>query len=180
MSDYVTHEIETENGAFYVRVLAAERRTFSRHVMGRSEPGEELRPRVWLATDPEFKQEFELGYVKVRGRKYVIEEMLALVNGPSGRQWQREPTYGGSFRSERKQVEYRAPTFNVLREYVHGALAKFAEAHPKWERESVHRLFRCERNRKLSEAVRLRAEAEAAEKKAAGWQERIDELGKEA
>ncbi|WJN62605.1 hypothetical protein [Streptomyces phage phiScoe1] len=182
-----THEVETEAGKFYIRILAAERRTFSQfdRDTGESIPAEEVQARVWLATDPEFTGNSTLGHVKIRGRKYTIDHQLRRI--PEGKgylddgkfefRWSGETSYGGPYRNEHgKPVGYDAKAWDTLHDAERVALDKFAQEYPEWEKESTLRLFERERAHHASKSRSLIVEADQEDIKAALWQKRIDDL----
>ncbi|MEU9795036.1 hypothetical protein AB0E27_31330 [Streptomyces sparsogenes] len=185
-NEFETHEIETDAGKFYVRILAAERQTFSsfNRDTGESTPTEEIQGRVWLATDPEFKGDVDLGHVKIRGRKYTIEHLSTRLS--KGRlharrgvilHWSAERSYRGGYRNDRgTQVDYHLKAWDVLQEMEEAALDKFEQEHPEWQRESTLRLFERERNHHLNNKQRRERQVAEEAAKAAEWQKRIDEL----
>ncbi|WP_436739952.1 hypothetical protein [Streptomyces sp. BBFR102] len=174
MIEYTTHEVETETGKYYVRILAAERKTYTTE----GGPGEDLIPRVQLSTDPKFGDDLTLDHVKVRGRKYAIEEYLTY--NRTRKTWHFESSYRGSFRSapQGKKVDFRAKTWDVLRVYVEEALAEFAKQYPDFERESIAQLFQYKVSHHQSKAESLRREARGRDAQADEWQARLDEMGK--
>lgn len=179
MSEHETHKVETEAGTFYVRVLAGERKTY----YSGGEHREEIQPRAWISTDPEFESNVELGYVKIRGRKYSIEHTVKRMPGWSNEHetrepyWQTESSYRGGYRNDKRgPVSYEAKAYSQLREMESAALDRFAEEHPDWARESARRLFERERDHLLSKAETARREAARHEIEAADWQVRIDQL----
>ncbi|MFJ6680561.1 hypothetical protein [Streptomyces werraensis] len=176
MSEYETHKVETETGTYYIRILAAEHKTYSRHRRNESTPGEDLNPRVLLSTDPDFEDNLDGDHVKVRGRKYAIEEYLTY--NRDRKTWHHESSYRGSFVSapRGKKVDYMSKTWDVLRGYVDQALAKFAEQYPDFERESIAQLFRYMVSHHQSKAESLRRDARGEDAQAAEWQARLDEL----
>ncbi|QPB09894.1 hypothetical protein KGG73_gp60 [Streptomyces phage Sentinel] len=180
-------EIETEAGKFYIMVLAAQRKTYSHwdRDADRTIPSEDLIPRVWLATDPQLDGKAELGAIKIRGRKYTIDHQLARL--PKGRgyltegrfefNWSSESSYGGPYRNEqRKTLEFRTKTYDVLYDLEREALDKFAKDYPEWETESIRLLFERERDNHAAKSRQLLVEADQHDIKAAQWQKRIDDL----
>ncbi|MEX1655544.1 hypothetical protein ABZ960_20580 [Streptomyces pseudovenezuelae] len=184
MSEYETHEVETEAGKFYIRILAAERRTYGGGWRGENAT-EEIKGRVWLSTDPEFKGDAELGHIKIRGRKYTIDHFLQKFPKGQGRldegkfefNWSGETSFGGPYRNEKgQQVNRDAKAYDTLHDLEREALDKFAKDHPDWEKESTLRLFRQTRDNHLSKKRSLELEADQEDIKAALWQKRIDDL----
>lgn len=179
MSERETRKVETEAGTFYVRVLAAERKTYYSDGQNR----EEIQPRAWVSTDPKFESNVELGYVKIRGRKYSVEHTVKRVPGWSGEHesrepyWQTEPSYRGGYRNDKRgPVSYDAKAYGLLRDMESAALDRFAEEHPDWARESTRLLFERERDNHLSKKRRLELEADQEDIEAARWQKRLDDL----
>lgn len=169
------HEVETQAGKFYIQILGAELNTVNRwsddeRAYG---PVEEIKPRVWLATDPQFKGDAELGHLVIRGRQFTINHQLRRVYDG----WQGEPAYDGPYRNGKgKQVDFRSKTYDVLYDLEREALAQFAKDHPEWETESLRQRFEWNRDNDLDKAKRLAKEAADAEARATKWQARIDEL----
>ncbi|AUG87257.1 hypothetical protein KGG77_gp11 [Streptomyces phage Omar] len=179
MSEYETHKVETEAGTFYVRVLAAERKTYYSGGAHR----EEIQPRAWISTDPEFESNVELGHVKIRGRKYSVEHMVKRMPGWSNEYetrepyWQTESSYRGGYRNDKRgPVSYEAKAYDQLRGMESAALDRFAEQHPDWVRESTRRLFEQERDNHLRKKRSLELEADHEDIEAARWQKRLDDL----
>ncbi|MDX3525099.1 hypothetical protein P1P75_01200 [Streptomyces sp. ID05-39B] len=185
-----TYEYEAAGGKLYLRIETAERRTYNSY----SETDgrlwvEELQPRVYVVTDPEFKGDVSLGFVKVRGRKYTIERMIKRLQHPTTfRRGSEEVThwtyetasYWGGFRNDRSQrVNYDAKAWGSLTDIEHEVLDRFHEEHPEWVTESIGRLFTYERDSHASKAEALRKEAVAEDRKAAEWGERLSQLGAE-
>ncbi|MEU0120654.1 hypothetical protein ABZ114_02985 [Streptomyces albidoflavus] len=178
-----TYEYEAADGRVFVRILAAERKTYTTYSGVKSEKVEELRGRVQVATDAEFEGRVSHGFVKVRGRKYATEHTVARF-GPNAldhlgqpRTWDREPTWRGGARNELgRQVSYEAKAYDAIREIEFAALDRFEKDNPDWARESYRLLFERERGSKEREAKRLRQEAATADRMARDWQKRIDEL----
>jgi hypothetical protein len=169
------HEVETQAGKLYVQILAAELTTTNRWSDEERDyvRTEEVKPRAWVATDPQFKGEVELGHLVIRGRKYTIDHQLRWSEGS----WSNESTYGGPYWNEKgKQVDFRAKIWDTLYDLEREALAQFAEEHPDWATESLRQRLEWHRNHDLGEAKRLAKEAAEAETSAAKWQQRIDEL----
>jgi hypothetical protein len=179
------HEVEVSAGKLYVMVLSAERRTYGGGWRGETST-EEIKGRVWLATDPEFKGDVELGYVKVRGRKYTIEHPIqrlpegqARINHETGItwRWNSESSYMGGFRNDKhQQVSFQSKAWDSLGAIEREALDKFAEEHPEWEQESSRLLFERERDHFIDKARKLTVEADQADIQAALWQKRIDDM----
>ncbi|MGW1040015.1 hypothetical protein [Streptomyces sp. NPDC002547] len=187
IEERTTYDYEIADGKVYIQILAAERRTYHQHddKQGGSVQVEEIQPRVWISTDPEFKADTELGFVKLRGRKYGIEYMVKRLDDSRGHldrhgltmRWQEESSYRGGYRNDRgSQVSYDAKAWGALREIEHQALNRFEKEHPEWQMESTLRLFTQQRDSHLDKAERLRKEASGEDRKAADWQKRIDAL----
>ncbi|MGW6600575.1 hypothetical protein [Streptomyces sp. NPDC055036] len=181
MSEEPEFEYEIAGGKVYIRVLMAERKVFQRWDGDASLPAEEIQPRVHVSTDPEWKGNVDLGFVKVRGRKYGIEQIskrLPDTDRPdSDDRWSHERSYFGGYRNDRGgSVDYRAKAWDSLEGIEREALDRFHEERPKWVKDSTRKLFEYERNHLTSEAKAKRKEADEADEKAAKWQARIDEL----
>lgn len=179
MSEHTTHKVETEAGTFYVRILAAKRGTYYQD----GQTVEEITPRARISTDPTFESDVELGYVKIRGRKYSIEHTVKRMRGweteHESREpyWQTETGYRSGYRNDKGNlVSYEAKAYGQLRDMESAALDRFVEEHSDWVRESTRRLFEQERNHLLSKAETARQEAAKHEIEASKWQARIDEL----
>lgn len=180
------HKIETAAGTFYVMVLTAHLSNVSRFdEQQNSHLVEECRPRVWIATDPEFKGDATLGHIKIRGRKYTIDHQVqqlpegigSLVEGKVEFTWNNEPMWGGPYRNESgTEVSFRSKTYDVLYDLEREALDQFAKEYPEWVTESKRLRMEHNRDHEASKAAGLRKEAEQAEQKAAQWQARIDAL----
>ncbi|MFJ6183736.1 hypothetical protein [Streptomyces sp. NPDC092295] len=178
-------EYEIANGKLYLRVLMAERRVFQRWDGDVSLPVEEMRPRVYVSTDPEWQGNVDLGFVKVRGRKYTIEQISKRMPEAEIRHrtgdtsyWTHESSYLGGYRNDRGgRVTYQAKAWDSLGAIEREVLDRFHEEHPEWVKDSTRKLFEYERNHLTSEAKTKRKEADEADEKAAKWQARIDQLG---
>ncbi|KPC89287.1 hypothetical protein ADL35_02280 [Streptomyces sp. NRRL WC-3753] len=178
------HEIKTEAGTFYVLVQSAERG--SHYDFDKKVTVEDITPRVWISTDPEFKGDVEKGHVKIRGRKYSTEYTYKRLPDNQGRldrhgivmKWTTDVrTWNGGRRNDKgRQLDYETKAYGVLSEWEVEALNAFETAHPNWQTESVLRLFEYERNRETERAESLRREASAHEIEAQKWQVRIDDL----
>ncbi|MFF3249707.1 hypothetical protein ACFYWP_01535 [Actinacidiphila glaucinigra] len=179
------YEVEIADTELYITILAAEIKTYSQWDGRESVQVEEIVPRLWVSTDPKFKGEVDLGYVKVRGRKYGIEYMVKRLPDNRGHldrhgiamRWQEESSYRGGYRNDRgSQVSYDAKAWGTLREIEHQALDLFEKQHPEWQAESKRRKFEYERQSHLDKAERLRLEIGGLNAAANSWQKRIDEL----
>ncbi|MEU0674496.1 hypothetical protein ABZ330_16675 [Streptomyces sp. NPDC006172] len=165
------HEIDTDFGKLYIQILQAQLGTVYREDV----LVEEIKPRVWVATDPQFKGEAELGHLKIRGRAWTISHQVQRLT--DSERWSSEPTYDGPYRNEKgKQVEYRTKTYDLLYGLEREALDRFAKEHPYWEIESLRQRLEYNRNHELGQAKSLAKELTEAEARAANWQARIDEL----
>jgi hypothetical protein len=179
-----TFEYKIADGKVYIQIRQAERRTYTDYSSGKGDEKEEIQPRVWISTDPEFKADTDLGYVKVRGRKYAIEHTVKRLPDGEARlgrigitHWQSETSYRGGYRNDRGgPVSYEAKAYDSLHEIEREALDRFHEEHPEWVTESARLYFEYEVDRHRSKAKRLRQEAHTNEGKANDWQKRIDEL----
>ncbi|MEV5330833.1 hypothetical protein [Streptomyces werraensis] len=174
-TDYAS--FETVAGTFYARPLSAERRTY----YSGGEYVEEIQPRVWLATDPEFKADTDLGHLKIRGRKYAIANVMKLSDVWTGermeKRWQSEASYGGGFRNDKGQkVGYDTKAYDALRQAELDAIELYAVTFPEWERESARLLFERERDHHLSKKRNLLQDANREDVEAARWQKRLDDL----
>lgn len=179
MNEQKTYEVETESGKFYIRIMAAERKTYSRFDGDTRVPGEDLNGRLWISTDPDFNGEVEGGHVKIRGRKYAIEQFAQRLpesaHYPS--RWSSESSIQGGFRNDQgRKVKYEAKAYDVLGDIRDQVLDKFAAENPDWQRESARRLFRREAEHHRYKADSHRRDAAAEDRKAAEWQARIDGL----
>ncbi|WP_432006331.1 hypothetical protein [Streptomyces parvus] len=180
-----TYEIETEGGKFYVQILAADRDARFHWEGDKRVEQETIKGRVQVATDAEFEGRVTHGSVKVRGRSYAtwhavekLPEVQAARRG--GDPWLSEPTYSGGFRNDRgQQVKLDAKAWNALYAMERGALNKFAEENPDWERESARLLFEGKRASALAEKRRLELAADQEDIEAAVWLKRIEDLGGE-
>ncbi|MEU6056961.1 hypothetical protein [Streptomyces sp. NPDC047097] len=181
------YEYEIASGKVFIEVISADRRTFTDYSTGSGVPGEAIEPRVRLSTDPEFKGDVDLGFVKVRGRKYAIENyvkrlpeghgILRLNQSGIEMRWSSEPSYSGGFRNDRgSRVAYQAKAYDALSEIERQALDRFHEEHPEWVVESTRQLFQYQVSRYANDARRRLEEAEKANAKAAKWQARISGL----
>ncbi|MGW8630583.1 hypothetical protein [Streptomyces sp. NPDC055793] len=183
MTEHTTHTVETETGTYYIRIVAAERKTFSVYDGEASKPGEDLIPRIWISTDPDFEGDVDNGYVKIRGRKYAIEQFIQRLpaNTTYPTRWSSEPSYRGGFRNDQgRKVKYEAKAYDTLGDMRDAALKQFAAQNPTWERESIARLFRRETEHHQYKANNLRKEAAAEDRQAAEWQARLDEVSQPA
>ncbi|MGW7434700.1 hypothetical protein [Streptomyces sp. NPDC054849] len=186
MSDeQIIHTVEIADGTIHIKVLMAERKTYTNWDGNERREVEELQARAWVSTDPEFKSDTDLGFVKIRGRKYAIEHVIKRL--PEGRgyldrhgiamKWQSEASYRGGYRNDRgSQVSYDAKAYGQLGEIEREALNQFEKDNPMWITDSIRLLFEYERNHLEGKAKRKRDEAKQHEAEAAKWQARIDEL----
>ncbi|WP_438470746.1 hypothetical protein [Streptomyces asiaticus] len=188
MSNEPQFEYEIADGKVYIRILMAERKVSQRWDGEDCVHHEDIQGRVRISTDPEWQADTELGYVKVRGRKYGIEHIVKRIPEEYvkpdrlGREqrWQTESSYRSGYRNDRgSQVSYQAKAWDSLRDIETEALELFEKHNPDWAKTSTRKLFEYERNDHTTKAARLRKEAEENDRKAAEWQARIDELGAE-
>lgn len=186
MSNEPEFEIAYADTTFYLRILMAERKTYGGGWRG-EKVTEEIGGRVQISTDPDWKGDTDLGFVKVRGRKYGIEHVMKRLpedqlrlrlNGGRISRWTSETSYSGGYRNDQGQgVKYEAKAYDSLFEIEKAVLTQFEKDNPDWQRVSIRRLFESERNHQNGKAQKLRSEAEDADTKAAEWQKRIDGLG---
>ncbi|WP_405799504.1 hypothetical protein [Streptomyces sp. NBC_01506] len=183
MSNGHHFEYEIAGGKIYLRVLMAERRKIEKWDGDVSLPAEEILPRVHLGTDPEWKGEVALGFVKVRGRKYSIEQISKRLPEAQARRrggashWTYETSYVGGYRNDRgRKVDYSAKAWGSLGEIEREVLDRFHEEHSEWVKNSTRKLFEYKRDSLTREAKSKRAEADKDDAAAAKWQARIDEL----
>lgn len=179
----MVHEYEIAGGKVYIRILPAELKTYGRN--GKPE-SEELRPRVEIATDPEFQVHVNKGFVMLRGRKYAIGDTVRRLPEGEGRLddhgftkgWYQEPAYFAGFRNEvGAKVNRETKAYGALRELEFGALNRFEEDHPDWQTESIRTLFEIQRDAQNGKAKDAREKAAKAIREADEWQARIDQLG---
>ncbi|MCY0933658.1 hypothetical protein [Streptomyces sp. H34-S4] len=184
MSNEPEFEIKHADTTFYLRILHAERKTYGGGYRG-EKATEEICGRVQISTDPQWKADTDLGFVKVRGRKYAIEHIQKrTVEGESRltrsgifSNWDYEPGYLGGYRNDRGgQVDYSAKAWDSLKEIERDVLDQFEKENPDWQTTSIRQLFEYERDHLLSKAERKRKDAHEAERLAATWQARLDEL----
>lgn len=175
------------DGAIYIKILAADRKLHGGDYYGNGAT-EELKGRVYVSTSAEFKSDTELGFVKVRGRKYAMELTLArrpqkqVCEDYRGRLilWDKDRSYTGDYRSEAKrQVDYSAKAYNALDLIRDEALALFEKDHPDWVKESTLLLFKSERDHHEHKARGLQKEAQEEQSKAESWGERVLALAAE-
>ncbi|MFE3589435.1 hypothetical protein ACFXOY_18205 [Streptomyces niveus] len=183
MSDEHDFEYEIAGGKIYLRVLMATRRTFQRWDGDASFPAEEIKPRVLASTDPEWKGSVDLGFVKVRGRMYAIEQISMRLGEAETRRrggashWTHETTYVGGYLNDRGgKVSYQAKAWSSLEAIEREVLDRFHDERPEWVKDSTRKLFEYERNHLTGKAKSKRAEADKDDAAAAKWQARIDEL----
>ncbi|MFI5863537.1 hypothetical protein [Streptomyces sp. NPDC051546] len=186
MSNEPEFEIKHADTTFYLRILMAERKTYGGGWNG-EKVTEEIGGRVQISTDPNWKGDTDLGFVKVRGRKYGIEHIMKRLPADQSRlrlhggrmsRWTSESSYSGGYRNDQGQrVKYEAKAYDSLSEFEDDVLTQFEKDNPDWQRVSIRRLFEGERDSQISKADKLRSEAKEADIKAAEWQKRIDELG---
>ncbi|MEU4984878.1 hypothetical protein [Streptomyces sp. NPDC021969] len=177
MSESSTYHVQVAAGEFYIRILAAERKSY--YSGGRSR--EEIQPRAQISTDPEFKADTNLGAVKIRGRKYAVEHVLKRVQGFRNDEphiyWHGETSYQGGYRNDKgRQVSQEAQAWDVLHAAERDAVEFFAVINPDWERESTRLLFERERDNHLHRKRQAELEADQEDIKAAQWQKRIEDL----
>ncbi|MGW3323908.1 hypothetical protein [Streptomyces virginiae] len=175
-------EIEIEGTKVYLRILTAARK-IERHDGQRVE---QILGRVQISTDRDWEGNTDLGFRKVRGRKYAIEstmqrlpenQLSLRLHGSTISRWTSE-TYVSGYRNDKGQyVKYDAQAYDSLAEFENDVLTQFEKDHPDWQTTSARRLFEVERDRQTREARRLRSEADETDAKAAEWQKRIDDLG---
>ena len=177
MSESMTTEVTVTAGTFYVRVLAAERRSY--YAEGRQV--EEIQPRVQISTDPEFQSDTDLGHMKIRGRKYAIEHIMKRVTyypqGEPMQVWQSEASYRGGFRNDKGQrVNRETKAYDALSAAEKDAVEFFTVTHPEFERESTRLLLERDRDNHLAQKRHLELEADQHDIKAAQLQKQIDDL----
>ncbi|MET9861990.1 hypothetical protein ABZY93_22260 [Streptomyces smyrnaeus] len=184
MSNEPDFEHEIAGGKVYIKILMAERWTGKRWRGDDYVQAEEILGRVQLATSPEWSTDIGLGFVKVRGRRYGIENILRHETqehwdrDDKPRPWRHESSYFGGYRNDRGgRVSFDAKAWDALEQIERDALAAFEKAHPDWEKDSARKRFEYERDRAFIKASEARAEAEKADRKGAEWQKRIDEMG---
>ncbi|QNE75302.1 hypothetical protein F0344_12360 [Streptomyces finlayi] len=179
-----TYEYEIADGKVYIQIRQAERKTYTQYNGRSSSPAEEIQGRVWISTDPQFEGDTNLGFVKVRGRKYAIEHVVKRLRDGEGRlslsekrltmHWSTESSYRGGYRNDQGgRVKYEAKAYGVLGEIEREALNRFEADHPDWQLVSARYLFENERDRALSKARSLREEAAKEEHRARQWEARI-------
>ncbi|WP_406192435.1 hypothetical protein OH733_05260 [Streptomyces griseus] len=176
-----TYEVEVEGGKFYVKILAADRDARSHWEGDKRIEREEIKGRVQVATDAEFKGHVAGGYVKVRGRKHAtlhtVSKIPDLAAKRLGSAWHCDSTYTGGYHNDRGQrVKTEAKAYDTLRRMEREALDKFAEQNPDWERESTRLLFERKRDTAITEKRRYELAADQQDIQAAVWQKRIEDL----
>ncbi|MFF7252426.1 hypothetical protein [Streptomyces microflavus] len=179
-----TYEYEIADGKVYIQIRQAERRTYSQFNGRTSSPAEEIQGRVWVSTDPQFEGDTNLGFVKVRGRKYAIEHVVKRLRNGEGRlslseqrltmHWSSESSYRGGYRNDQGgRVKYEAKAYDALGVIEREALDRFETEHPDWQLDSARYLFEYERDLALRKARSLREEAAGLEHIAREWEARI-------
>ncbi|MGW5130855.1 hypothetical protein [Streptomyces sp. NPDC004135] len=176
---------EVADGTMYVLIHQAKRKIETDWENG-NQKVEKIFPRVMIATDLEFKAEVDLGYVKIRGRKYATEHTYERLDDGQGKldrhgivmRWTTDHThYNRGYRNDRgKQIEFDAKAYGTLRDLEVEVLRRFEKEHPEWKTESTRLLFEWERDNHATKARDLRKRAEGHDTEAAKWQARIDEL----
>jgi hypothetical protein len=160
--------VDTPYGKLYVAVISA---TEDVHYQSGEGRVVDVSPRVRVATDPTFEADpGHADHWTIRRRAYAVHKTLYFrdlthieySNGNNGGRWQAEESpYKGGFRNDRRaQVEYGTKTWDMMRDAVHDALDKFAAAHPGWEDFSRYLLLKGKHDRRISEAVDLRVQAD--------------------
>lgn len=171
---------EVADGAIHIEIVAAERKTYGGDYYGKGAV-EEFKGQVRVSTSPEFKSDTNAGFVKVRGRKYAIEQTVSRYPDKNvevdrkGRpiRWHKERSYTGGYRSELgRQVEYTAKAHDALDVIRDEALALFEMDHPDWVKESTLLFFKGQRDVYELKARGLQQEAQDAQREAEVWGER--------
>ncbi|MGW6600573.1 hypothetical protein [Streptomyces sp. NPDC055036] len=180
------YEYEVGGGKIYLRIQPAELKTYGNGWDGKA-VSEEIRPRVEISTDAEFKGEVGAGFVKVQGRKYTFHNLFLRLPEGEGRL----DMYGGGitmkwgvvigaydgYRNEKGgQISRKTKAYGELRSLVFQALNRFEKDHPQWQTESVRRAFEYKRNASYDKAAEAQEKAGKAGRAAAEWQARIDAL----
>lgn len=166
--------VDSPYGKLYVAVIRAEEDRIHD-----SERGwvTELRPRVRVASDPGFEADpSHADHWTIRGRAYAVHQTVyrhdlrhvVYGNGANGGLWhtQESPHRGGFRNDKRRQVEFRTPTWDLMRNTMHAALDEFHRTNKGWEEFSTYLLLKGKRDSEVNEAVRLRAEASEHETRA--------------
>lgn len=178
-------EYEIADGTMYVTIIQAKRKIETDWETGNRNV-EKILPRVMIATDLEFQADVEKGYVKIRGRKYGVENTYERLDDSQGKldrhgivmRWTTDTThYNRGYRNDRgKQIDFDAKAYGTLRDLEIQVLRTFEQDHPEWQTESTRLLFEWERDQHAGKSRDLRKQAEENDAQAAKWQARIDEL----
>jgi hypothetical protein len=183
--DREVYEYEIADGKMFVLIQQAKQKIETDWENG-NQKVERIIPRVMIATDLEFKAEVDLGYVKIRGRKYASEHTYERLDDDHGKldrhgivmRWTADYThYNRGYRNDRgKQIDFEAKAYGTLRGLEVEALKRFEAEHSEWKTESTRLLFQWERDNHAGKARDLRKRAEDSDAEAAKWQARLDEL----
>ncbi|MCS0601122.1 hypothetical protein NX794_07740 [Streptomyces sp. LP11] len=179
------YKIDIEAATFYIKVVSAEHGT--RYNFDKHRDVEEIIPRVWISTDPEFKGDVEKGHAKIRGRKYSTEYTYKRLPDDRGEvdlhgvvmKWTTDSrTWNGGRRNDKgQQLDYETKAHGTLSGWEVDALNAFEAEYPGWKTESIRRLFEYERNRHDEKAKALLREVAQEQIEAAKWEARLSELG---
>ena len=174
--------METNFGTLHVVVAPADEHSY--HDMKRGNVTE-IRPVLWVSTDPEFLDNFSEGGWKIRGRIYGVHMHLYYqdrshligADGTPMAEWHRSgyQPYGGEFRNDRGgKVEFHTKTYEQMWDAVLGALATFVGEYPDWEAVSRYLEWDGKVGRGLTMAEDLRRKANEYEAAAAADADRRD------
>jgi len=164
---------DTPHGTLYLAVTTAMPDNFH-EVDGRGDVTE-LRPRVHVATNPDFEANpNHPDHWTIRRRAYALAATFYLhdlshvrySNGYTGGRWHtnsRTGLAGGYVNDRGNKVEYQSATYDLMDKAVTDTLDAFHAEHPQWVELSIYLRLAADHDSAMKEADRLRKEADEAQ-----------------